>query len=131
MIGIDTSVLVRYLVGSPREQAERAKRLFESDDEIGVSILVLLEAAHVLRTQYGVARSHIVDRLIELLARENVTSLEIGKVDTMDALQRARSFESAPIADALIAAAGRALGAVPIFTFDKRFARLGSPVAAP
>jgi predicted nucleic acid-binding protein len=37
----------------------------------------------------------------------------------------------APIPDALIATAARSFGAVPVFTFDRDFGRLGAPVPAP
>ncbi len=54
MISADTSVVVRYLVGSPPEQAERARILVDGDETIGLSLPVLVETGHVLRTQYGV-----------------------------------------------------------------------------
>ena len=131
MIGADTSVVVRYLVGTPEDQADRAARLIEGDLEIGISLLVLAESEHVLRSFYRLSRREAVDRLIELVTRENVTTIEISKADALDALVRARSFESIPTTDALIAASARSLGAVPIYTFDRRFGRLGTPVATP
>lgn len=131
MIGIDTSVVVRYLVGTPPEQADRARQLIDSDREIGVSLLVLAETAHVLRSFYRVPRPEILDRLLELISRANLNPLELSKADTIDALVRARSFASSPVTDALIAAVARASGAVPVYTFDERFGRLGAAVAAP
>jgi predicted nucleic acid-binding protein len=131
LIGVDTSVVVRYLVASPADQAARATRLFESDAEIGISLLVLLETAHVLRTQYGVGRADVLDGVVELITRANITTLELSKADALDALVRARSFPSVPIADALIAAVSRTSGAQPVYTFDRQFARLGTPVANP
>ena len=131
MIGVDTSVLVRYLVGTPEGEARRAAAVIDGPDELGVSLIALMETAHVLRTQYGVARSDVVDTLLELVNRENLTTLELSKPDVLEALVTARSTPDAPIPDALIAAISRATGAVPIFTFDRRFGRLGVPVAAP
>ena len=131
MISVDTSVVVRYLVGTPEDQAQRAARLVDGPLDIAISLVVVAESAHVLRSVYRLGRAAIVDRLIELMTRENVTALEISKADAIDALVRARAFESSPITDALIAAAGRSLGALPIYTFDHRFRRLGSAVATP
>lgn len=131
MISVDTSVVVRYLVGSPVEQSKRAAQLIDGDQEVGISILVLAESSHVLRTIYRVARSDIADKLIELVTRANVTPLEISKPDVLDALARARAFDSTPIVDALIAASARALGGVPVATFDRRFGRLGVGVFEP
>jgi predicted nucleic-acid-binding protein len=131
LIGVDTSVLVRYLVGTPPVQARKAAALIDAEDEIGISIVALLETAHVLRTQYGVARGDVVDTLLDLVNRENVTTLELSKADVLEALMSARMVTSAPIPDALIAAASRAGGAVPVYTFDRDFGRLGAPIAAP
>ena len=131
MIGVDTSIVVRYLVGIPEDQAARAARLMENDQEIGISLLVLAETAHVLRSFYRVPRSLIAGQLIELLTRSNVVPIEISKADALDALVRARAFESGPITDALIAASARAAGSVPVYTFDAQFGRLGTPVASP
>lgn len=131
MISVDTSVVVRYLVGSPAEQSTRAARLIDGDEEVGISVLVLAETAHVVRSFYRVSRSDIADQLIQLVTRGNVTPLEISKPDVLDALARARAFESSPIVDALIAASARALGGVPVATFDRRFGRLGVGVFEP
>ena len=131
MISADTSVVVRYLVGTPEEQANRAAQLLDGEREIGISILVLAEAAHVLRSFYRISRPDIAAQLIELVTRSNVVPIEIAKAEVLDALVRARSYESAPITDALIAASARASGALPVYTFDQHFGRLGAPVATP
>ena len=131
MIGVDTSVIVRYLVGTPPDQARRAASLIDGDQELGISIVALVETAHVLRTQYGVPRGDLVDTLIDLVTRENLVTLELSKPDVLEALVAARSFPSAPIPDALLAAAARSGGAVPVYTFDRDLGRLGVPVASP
>ena len=131
MIGVDTSVVVRYLVGEPPDQAKRAAGVIDGDADVGISILVIVEAAHVLRSNYELARSDILDALIDLVSRTNLIPLELSKADVMDALVRARAFPSSPLQDALIAASARAFGALPVFTFDDRFGRLGSAVASP
>jgi len=131
MIGVDTSVIVRYLVGTPVDQAARAANLVDSDQELGVSIVALVETAHVLRTQYGVPRADLVDTLIDLVTRDNLITLELSKPDVLEALVAARSFPSAPIPDALIVAASRSGGAVPVYTFDRDLGRLGAPIASP
>jgi predicted nucleic acid-binding protein len=131
VIGVDTSLIVRYLVGTPEAQAKRAAALMDGEQELGVSVIALVETAHVLRTQYAVARPDIVDTLIDLVTRENLTTLELSKPDVLEALVNARSFPSSPIPDALIVAAARSSGAVPIYTFDRDLGRLGATVATP
>jgi predicted nucleic acid-binding protein len=131
VIGVDTSVIVRYLVGTPQARAERAAALMDGEQELGVSVIALVETAHVLRTQYAVSRVDVVDTLIDLVTRENLTTLELSKPDVLEALVNARSFPSSPIPDALIVAAAGSSGAVPIYTFARDLGRLGAPVATP
>lgn len=131
MIGIDTSVVVRYLVGEPQDQAARAAAVIEDETEVGISILVIAETAHVLRSAYQLSRADVLDALIEFVSRANLHTLELGKAEVIDALVRARAFASSPLQDALIAASCRTFGALPVSTFDERFGRLGAPVATP
>src|SRR5438067_2147216 len=121
MISIDTSVVVRYLVGTPKAQADRAAKLIDGHADIGISLVALAETTHVLRSFYRVARPDITELLIELMTRANVKPVEISKAEALQALVRARAFESTPITDALIAATADAFGAVPVYTFDRKF----------
>ena len=64
MLGIDTNVLVRYLVRDDQSQYERARRLIHREVNTGepvlVSLLVLLEMEWVLRSRYELAKPDIV-----------------------------------------------------------------------
>lgn len=131
MIGLDTSVIVRYLVGTPRAQARRAAALIDRGEDLGIPLVALVDTAHVLRTQYGVPRSDVVATLIELLTRENVVVLGLPKTEALEALVRARSLPGSPIPDAFIAATARSSSALPLYTFDQELHRHGVPVAAP
>jgi predicted nucleic acid-binding protein len=131
VIGADTSVLVRYLIGTPREQARRAARLIDDDLEIGVTLVALAECAHVLRTRYGVAQRDIIDSLIGLIQRANVRVLGARTDTVLDMLIRARSLPGRPIADALIVAGTVDGGALPLATFDAGQARYGVAVRQP
>jgi len=131
VISIDTSVLVRYLVGTPTDQAARAAALIDGEGIVGVSIIVLVETAHVLRTQYGVSRGDVLDVLLRLARRANIRILEASTDDVTDALVRARALPDRPIPDAFIAMTARAAHALPIHTFDRGFQRLGVKTAEP
>ncbi len=131
VIGVDTSVIVRYLMQDPPDAARRATVVVEGDHSLGISVVVILETVHVLRTQYGVARPDIISSLIELLTRENVLVLGLSRDEALEALVQARSLSQSPIADALIVAMARSAGAVPLYTFDRGMGRHGIPVAAP
>jgi predicted nucleic acid-binding protein len=132
VIGVDTSVLVRYLVGTPARQARRAAALIDDDaTEIGVSTVALAECAHVLRTQYGVAPVDILDSLIGLIQRENVHVLGVRTDILVGMLARARSMPGRPIPDAMIVAASVAADALPLATFDRDQTRYGVAVRDP
>ena len=131
MIGVDTSVLVRYLVGTPEAEARRAAKLVDGEELIGVSSVAIAECAHVLRTQYGVDRADIIESLIGVVRRENVRVLG-QRADLVAAtLVRARGIPGRPIPDALIVAASLEADALPLATFDRGQARYGVAVREP
>ena len=132
MIGLDTSVLVRYLVGTPAAQAARAARLIDDDAiEYGVSPVALAECAHVLRTQYEVGQRDIIDALIALVQRANIRVLGQRTDVLVETLVRARGLPGRPIPDAMIVAASLAAHAVPLATFDRDQRRYGIEVRNP
>jgi predicted nucleic acid-binding protein len=131
VIAVDTSVIVRYLVGTPAAQAKRAAALMEGPAEIGIPIVTLIETAHVLRTQYAVSRADVVDVLIELLTRRNVSTLGLPTADALAALVATRSLPGSPIPDAFIAATARWAGALPLYSFDEALHKHGVAVETP
>ena len=131
MISADTSVLVRYLIGTPAGEARRAADFVDGDAEIGVAPVALAECAHVLRTQYGVEQADIIDSLIGLLQRKNIRVLGQRTDLVVESLVRARSLHGRPIPDALIVAAALDAGALPLATFDREQRRYGIAVLEP
>jgi predicted nucleic acid-binding protein len=132
VIGVDTSVIVRYLVGSPAAQARRAAALIDDVDmEIGIPLVALAECAHVLRTQYGVGQRDIIDGLIGLIQRENVRVLGLRTDLLVELLVRARALPGRPIPDAMIVASTLAADALPLATFDQDQRRYGIAVRQP
>lgn len=119
MIGLDTSVVVRYLVGTPVTQARRAALVIDGEEEVAVSMVALAETAHVLRTQYEVGQRDIIDALIGLIQRENVRVLGMRSAQVVEALVRSRDLPGRPIPDALIVASTIAGDAIPLLTFDR------------
>ena len=95
MICLDTSVVIRYLVGSPAREARRAGDLIDGPEDLGLPLVTLVETAHVLRSVYGVADATIVDALLALVQRDDVHLLEL-KVG--DLIRGSRTPEPAPAA---------------------------------
>jgi predicted nucleic acid-binding protein len=132
VIGADTSVLVRYLVGTPAGQAKRAAALIDDEAlDVGVSVIALAECAHVLRTQYGIGQREIVDALIELVQRDNIRVVDDDSDLIVSMLVRARAMPGRPIPDALMVASMAAARALPIATFDQDQGRYGIAVREP
>jgi predicted nucleic acid-binding protein len=132
VIGVDTSVIVRYLVGTPTSPARRAAALIDDDNtEIGVSLVALAECAHVLRTQYDIEQRDIIDSLIGLVQRDNIRVLGLRTEQLVEMLARARGLPGRPIPDAMIVASTLAAGAVPLATFDRDQRRYGIDVREP
>ena len=71
MLGIDTNVLVRFLVRDEERQFARAQRLLRREVERGgpvfVSHLVLLETEWVLRSRYELSKAEILGAFSGLL----------------------------------------------------------------
>jgi predicted nucleic acid-binding protein len=131
VIALDTSVVVRYLVGVPVEQSLRARAFIDGHERLGVSTLVLLETGYALRTKYGVSRQDTLEALLELVTSENVEILGLPKNLTVQALARAREHGGALFADALIVTIADVAGAEAIATFDRQMRRHGLPVVEP
>ncbi|WP_244559306.1 PIN domain-containing protein [Bathymodiolus platifrons methanotrophic gill symbiont] len=70
MIGIDTNILVRFLVADDTKQANKTYRLFKKVEdektELFVSSLVILELIWVLESPYEFERSDILDSISQL-----------------------------------------------------------------
>lgn len=124
MIGLDTNVLIRYLVEDDDVQVALADQVISSltDDAPGfVSIVTLVETVWVLGRAYRLPQDEILP-LVEgmLRARE-------FRVQQPDAVRQAvldARASSADFADALIAALGAAAGCDTTLTFDRRAADL-------
>jgi predicted nucleic acid-binding protein len=131
VISVDTSVVVRHLVGTPETLARRATAVIERDGVVGIPVLVLLETAHLLRTQYDVPRFDVLEVLIGLVTRDNVELIGLPKTAVLAALARARSLPGAPLPDALIVASAQTADALPLYSFDVGLGRHGIPVVEP
>jgi predicted nucleic-acid-binding protein len=71
VLGLDTNVLVRYLVRDDQVQFEKARRLIKRESDKGepvlVSLLVLLEADGVLRSRYELSKAEVLSAFSTLL----------------------------------------------------------------
>jgi predicted nucleic-acid-binding protein len=123
MTGIDTNVLVRYLVQDDPEQARKASRFItnecSSDDPGFINRIVLCEMVWVLETAYGYARDNVALALEKIL---RTTQFEIE--DHQEAWSSFREYQNGDdFADAFIAAVNRRYGCEQTATFDRKAGR--------
>jgi predicted nucleic acid-binding protein len=118
---LDSSVIVRYLIGEPAAAANQAERILSGDDELTIPAVVLAEVGWVLSSQYRVPRSEIIDLLVELLRRHNVRPLHMDKSTAIQALLYCRPSGRVSFVDAMTWALARSSGIGVVYSFDRRF----------
>ena len=125
MIGLDTNVLVRFLVRDDEEQFERARKLIRREAQAGepvcIGLLVLLETEWVLRSRYKLTKGEILGAFSELLS-----AMDMSFEDEPSVEEALFSWKDSPaqFADCLIGARHRALGCSATATFDKGAVKL-------
>jgi predicted nucleic-acid-binding protein len=130
MLGLDTNVLVRFLVRDDEVQFDRARRLIKREvgarERVLISLLVLLETEWVLRSRYGLQKNQIMDAITGLL---EATEVEFEDEPSVEEALYLWKDSAAQFADCLIGAHHRALGCRATATFDPRASRLPGLVA--
>lgn len=122
MIGLDTNVVVRYLVQDEPRQSAQASALIDllTENEPGfVSLVTIVELYWVLRRAYKVDIITCAELISGLLEAREI------RVD-QDPIIRAAlvaSHDGPDFADAVIAELGLAAGCKHTVTFDRRAAR--------
>jgi len=129
--GLDTNVLVRYVMQDDARQSARATRLIESfsGEEPGfVALVAVLELAWVLAGSYGLGRAQVAAALESLLRSKE---LVVDRADLVaQALNRFRDA-GADFADALIERIAVAAGCPATMTFDAGAAKTAGMTLVP
>jgi predicted nucleic-acid-binding protein len=125
MLGIDTNVLVRFLVRDDEAQFEKANRLIKREvgakEDVFVSLLVLLETEWVLRSRYSLQKTEIMETISGLLDAAEV------RLEDEPAIEETLFIwkdSAADFADCLIGAHNRRLGCRATATFDAKAVKL-------
>ena len=125
MIGIDTNVLVRFLVRDDEVQFTKANRLIGraagAREAVFVSLLVLLECEWVLRSQYGLKKTDIMDAISGLL---DAVEIQFEDEPAIEESLFIWKDVAADFADCLIGAHNRRLGCRATATFDAKAVKL-------
>ena len=125
MRGLDTNVLIRYLLRDDLRQARAAKRAIERAISAGepliISLLAVLETEWVLRARASLDKATILSAFRQLLESRDI------QFENESAIEQALyDFENsnADFADCLMIAQYRHLGCATMLTFDVRAARV-------
>ena len=131
MLGIDTNVLVRFLVRDDEAQFDKARKLIKREVAAGrrvfISHLVLLETEWVLRSRYALPKNQIIDAVSGLLGAADVQFEDEASVEEAVFIWK---DAAAGFADCLIGSKNRRLGCRATATFDLKASRLPGFIAA-
>lgn len=120
MKGLDTSILIRYLVQDDPIQSPRANKIIEKLTEQApgfVTVVVIAEVAWVLRSRYKATPPEIADAVERILS---IGSLRVqNEQQVYEAVVASRSGEGT-LADALICSLAKSAGGTKTLTFDGR-----------
>lgn len=118
MIGLDTNVLVRYLIADDARQVELVDRLVASALQRGeafhVDTIVLCETVWVLRSSYGFSRQQILTALQQISRHFQLADVEIFP-SVLDSFEQAKG----DLSDYLIGERNLKAGCAYTATFDK------------
>lgn len=124
MTGLDTNVIVRFLMKDDAEQAALANTVFAELTAVAPGFVcreVLVELVWVLQKIYRLPRTDIADAVEGLLgAREIVVESADQVAVAVDRLRKG----GAGFADQMIALAGQGAGCGKTVTFDRKAAGL-------
>jgi len=124
MKGVDTNVIIRFLIGDDEKQAKKVYNIFKKTeldkDELFVPLLVILELIWVLESVYEISRTDILDSISELLL------MPILKFEHQSALQQfimSAQGNRYDLSDLLIAHSAKIQGCETVLTFDKKVSK--------
>ena len=123
MIGVDTNVLLRLIVGDDKKQQAAARALFDRrspDEPVYVCQTVLLELVWSLGRTYGYPREQVLALLDELLGLNDVALEQQDLVAKV--VDKARETKTG-FPDIMVAMGNLNAGCVSTLTFDRAAAK--------
>lgn len=128
MIGLDTNVLVRYIMQDDVRQSSLATKLIEglSVDAPGfITLVSVIELTWVLESAFELNRSQIVEVF------QRIMSVDVFKVDRVGIVASALRIyanSKADCADCLIERISAHAGCAQTMTFDRHAAKTGGMI---
>jgi predicted nucleic-acid-binding protein len=128
MIGIDTNVLLRWLIapnewgiGSSKSEAEIVeKTILAKNAKFFVNPIVIAETTWILEQKLKIGRAQVCEVIDRLLYSVNIT---VEQVNAINDARQAYEKSNIGFADCLISCINRGAGCAYTLTFDKKAAR--------
>ncbi|MDD5598434.1 MAG: type II toxin-antitoxin system VapC family toxin [Victivallaceae bacterium] len=122
MIGIDTNILVRYLVQDDERQASVANTILDRVSDINpafINNIVICETVWVLSRAYKFEKTLIVKTIEQILSTRGI---EFENAEGIRKALRHYNSGNADFSDYLIAEINKENGAKTTYTFDRKAA---------
>ena len=123
MIGLDTNVVVRYIMQDDLKQARLASALIEKltvDDPGFVPLVGIIELVWVLSSSFELARAQITSALEILL---QIKEIQVERAEVVWRALRVYRDSSADFADCVVERSAAAAGCLRTMTFDRGAAK--------
>jgi predicted nucleic-acid-binding protein len=124
MRGIETNILVRFLVGDDEVQASKVYKLFKRTEAekqvLFVPLLVILELIWMLESVYQISREDILDSIGDLML---MPILKFDHQSTLQQFIQKAQGSRYDLSDLLIAHSAKEQGCEVVITFDKKAAK--------
>ena len=121
MKGIDTNILIRFLVGDNKQQTKKVYNLFKKTEldkkELFVPLLVILELIWVLESVYEISRTDILDSISDLLLMPILNFEHQSALQQFSNVAQKNNYD---LSDLLIAHSAKEQGCESVITFDKK-----------
>jgi len=121
MKGIDTNILVRFLVGDDEIQAQKVYNIFKNAEsrkkELFVPLLVVLELVWVLESVYEIKRNEILESISELLL---MPVLKFEHQSSLQQFTNSAKGNNYDLSDLIIAYSAKDQGCQSVITFDRK-----------
>ena len=121
MIGVDTNILVRFLVGDDTNQSQKVYQIFKKaeseNSQLYVTILVVLELIWVLESAYDIKRDELLECLSQLILMPIFDFQNLSAIQKFIQIAQVTNFD---LSDLLIAYVSEDGGCKQVLTFDKK-----------
>ena len=123
MTGLDTNVLVRYIMQDDPAQCRKASLLIESltaQNPAFISMIVVIELYWVLTESYDLRKDQAADAIDALLQFQEI---QVERAEQVRQALRLHRIKSSDFADCLILQISKNAGCESVATFDLKAAK--------